>query len=193
MTLCDAQQPPPPPCSSLGANFDGPKTSTMPRSTLYPHPAASGGHRTAPEPVSQAHEGRPVIMVVQPAIDALRVRGADHEPPVRVLLRARVLVATSPRERPPVPVAIPPTRTIAPSTGGSQVDTPSDMTRDPVSPDTPHGGVPTPVFSRGGGARGGGEGPACAGSSPLVTTAVASSGRRKYCLSPIVATVVLAS
>lgn len=137
MVLCHAQQPAPPACSSLGTNLDVPQTDTMPRSTVHPCPVPSGGHRTAPEPVSQAHEGRPIIMVVQPAIEALRVRGADHQPPVRLLLSA------------PAPIAIHPARAMAPSTGGSQVDTPSDMTRDPVSPDTTHGGVATPVFQSG--------------------------------------------
>ncbi|KAK0755163.1 hypothetical protein B0T18DRAFT_315923 [Schizothecium vesticola] len=157
-----------------------------------PRPVSPGAHRTAPEPVSHVHEGRPVIMVVQPAIEALRACGADHEPPARLLLPARVLVATSPRARAPAPIAIEPTRALAPSTGGSQIDTPSDMTRDPVSPDTPHGGVPTPVFNRGGGVRGGGGGLACAGSSRMVKTVGASGGGSEYGLSPIVATVVLA-
>lgn len=95
--------------------------------------------------ISDPHEGRPVLMVVQPAIETIRVHGEDNEAPPRLWLRARVLVATSQRAKAPTPITITPMRALAPSARGSQIDTPSEMTRDSESPSTPKGDGRTPL------------------------------------------------
>lgn len=110
--------------------------------SLSPHSAISP---TASDIISDPHEGRPVLMVVQPAIETIRVRGDDDEPPPKLWLRARVLVAASQRARAPAPITITPMLALAPSTGRSQIETPSEMTRDSESPSTPKGDGRTPL------------------------------------------------
>ncbi|KAK1830928.1 hypothetical protein QBC39DRAFT_331270 [Podospora conica] len=97
--------------------------------------------------LARSFEGRPVIMVAQPAVETIRVRGEDDEDPPRVWMKSRVLVATVQRARAPKPIEISRTLALSPSTGRSLADTPSEMTRDSAtSPDTPKrdAALPTP-------------------------------------------------
>lgn len=127
--LCQAQSTTP--CSSPDDEM-----AMSPQSAISPR---------ASDIISDPHEGRPVLMVVQPAIETIRVRGDDNEPPPRLWLRARVLVATSQRAKAPSPITITPMLALAPSTGGSQIETPSEMTQDSESPSTPKGEGRTPL------------------------------------------------
>lgn len=128
-SLCQAQSTTP--CSSPDDEM-----------ALSPQSAIS---TTPSDIISDPHEGRPVLMVVQPAIETIRVRGDDNEPPPKLWLRARVLVATSQRAPAPSPITITPMLSLAPSTGRSQIETPSEATRDPESPSTPKGDGRTPL------------------------------------------------
>jgi hypothetical protein len=127
--LCQAQSATP--CSSPDDEM-----ALSPQSAVSPR---------ASDIISDPHEGHPVLMVVQPAIETIRVRGDDDEPPPKLWLRARVLVAASQRPLAPAPITITPMPALAPSTGRSQIETPSETTRDPESPSTPKGDGRTPL------------------------------------------------
>lgn len=129
MGLCYAQKPTPF-CSPHDETSSPPRLETV--------------HVTA-KSFAEAYEGRPVIMVVQPAIETIRVRGDDDEPPPRLWLKARVLVATPQRARTPAPIAIGPALASPPSTSRSLIETPSEMTRDDESPSTTKGEASSPA------------------------------------------------